>query len=71
MKSWKEVVEDSLAEAYKGVTIKWNGDDPTLVIPNELIHKQAEIVEYTEAIWFAYGGEVEFNQKLAVSLGEN
>lgn len=39
---------------------KWNGDDPTPVIPDELENKASEIVEYVTVLWSAWGGTVKF-----------
>jgi len=66
MKNWKALLEKALAKEYKGATIKWNGDDPTLVIPDELENKASEIVEYVTALWSAWGGEVKFYPERAV-----
>jgi hypothetical protein len=66
MNNWKSLLEQALAEQYPGVYIKWNGDDPTLVIPDELENKALEIVECVTALWSAEGGEVEFYPERAV-----
>jgi hypothetical protein len=60
MKNWKALLEKALAKEYKGTTIKWNGDNPTLVIPDALENKASKIVEYATDLWCAWGGEVEF-----------
>lgn len=66
MKNWKRLLEKALAKEYPGTTIKWNGDDPTLVVPDELESKANEIVEFTTALWEAWGGEVKFYPERAV-----
>lgn len=66
MENWKARLEKALAKEYKGAKIKWNGDDPTLVIPDELENKAPEIVEYVTALWSAWGGEVKFYPEQAV-----
>jgi len=65
MKNWKRLLEKALAKEYKGATIKWNGDDPTLVIPDELENKALEIVEYVIVLWSAWGGEIRFDMSKA------
>lgn len=65
-KKWKCQIENAVASKYPGTTIKWNGDDPTLVIPDELENKANEIVEYTTTIWASFGGEVKFYPEQAV-----
>ena len=57
MENWKHWLETALAKEYPGITIKWDGDDPALVIPDELENKTTEIIEYTSALWEAWGGE--------------
>jgi len=69
MKNWKVLIEKALAKEYKGATIEWNGDDPTLVIADELENKASEIVEYVTALWSAWGGEVKFHPERAVTDG--
>lgn len=66
MKNWKVLLEKALAKEYKGATIKWDGDNPTLVVPDELESKANEIVEYVTALWSALGGEVKFYPERAV-----
>lgn len=65
MDSWKRMLGKALAKEYPGTTIEWNGDDPTLVVPDELESKANEIVEYTTALWKAWGGEVKFSAERA------
>jgi hypothetical protein len=50
MSNWKKELEQIVSAEYPGTTIKWNGDDPTLVIPDELENKAIEIVEYVTAL---------------------
>jgi hypothetical protein len=61
-KKWKALLETALAAEYPGTTIKWDGDDPTLVVPDELESKVHEIVEYATAVVRRClgGGEVKF-----------
>lgn len=61
MNNWKKQIEQEVSAAYKGVKIKWNGDNPTLVIPDHLKPKAREIAEYTTGIWEIHGGRVEFH----------
>lgn len=60
MSGWKPLLEKALAKEYPGAKIKWSGDDPTLVIPDELTAKAPEIVEYVTDLWQSWGGEVKF-----------
>ncbi len=57
MNNWKPLLEKALAKEYPGVTIKWNGDDPVLAIPDELESKANEIIEFTIMLWEAWGGD--------------
>jgi hypothetical protein len=65
-KNWKSEIQKAVAGEYPGVSIKWSGDDPTLVIPDELENKASEIVEYVTALWMFWGGEVKFYPERAV-----
>jgi hypothetical protein len=65
-KKWKSQIEAAVADEYPGTTIKWDGDNPTLVVPDELESKANEIVEYVTAVWSAWGGEVKFYPERAV-----
>jgi hypothetical protein len=58
MNNWKPLLEESLANKYPGTTVKWNGNDPTLVIPDDLNDKAPEIVEFATDLWTSWGGEV-------------
>ncbi len=58
MESWKPLLEKALAKEYPGTAIKWNGDDPMLIVPDELEAKENEIIEYVTALWEAWGGEM-------------
>jgi hypothetical protein len=60
MDDWKSDFEKEVAKEYQGTRIEWDGDDPTLVVPEELEGKVLEIVEYTTGLWKAWGGEVKF-----------
>jgi hypothetical protein len=66
MKNWKALLEKALAKEYEGAIIRWDGDNPTLVIPDELENKASEIVEHVTDLWYAWGGEVKFYPEQAV-----
>ena len=57
MKNWKPLLEKALAKEYPGATIKWDGDHPKIVVPDELKNETTEIIEYTTALWEAWGGD--------------
>ena len=65
-KKWKSQIEKAVADEYPGTTIKWDGDNPTLVVPDELESKANEIVKFVTAVWSALGGEVKFYPERAV-----
>jgi hypothetical protein len=58
MNNWKPLLEKALANKCPGTTVKWNGNDPTLVIPDDLNDKAPEIGEFTTDLWTSWGGEV-------------
>lgn len=63
---WKKEYETQLAEKYPGTAIKWDGDNPTLVIPDELIAQSEAIVGFATILFSEMGGEVEFYPDQAV-----
>ena len=65
MNNWKALLENAISKEYEGATLKWDGDAPTLVIPDELENKAPEIVEYVTALWSAWGGEIRFDMSKA------
>lgn len=65
-KKWKSRIENAIADEYPGTTIKWDGDNPTLVVPDEFESRANEIVEYVTAVWSSLGGEVKFYSERAV-----
>lgn len=67
-RSWKSYIEEVVADEYPGVKIKWKGDNPTLIIPDELENNAPEIVEYTIAVWKLLGGEVVFYPEKATHV---
>ena len=71
MKNWKQLLEKALTKEHQGATIKWNGDNPTLIIPDELKNKETEIIEYITNLWSAWGGEVKFHPEKAIHSGQN
>ena len=65
-KKWKSQIETAVADEYPDTKIKWDGDNPTLVVPDALESKANEIVEYVTAVWSELGGEVKFYPERAV-----
>ena len=63
---WKKEYETQLADQYPGTAIKWDGDNPTLVIPDELIAQMKAIVNFATDLWRDMGGEVKFYPDQAV-----
>ena len=63
---WKKQIETQLAEQFAGTTIKWNGDNPTLVVPDELIAQSETIVGFATILFSEMGGEVKFYPDQAV-----
>lgn len=55
-------VERLMKHFYPRVTILWDGNDPTLVIPDDLISQKDAIVEMAEKIWLLKHGKVEFEK---------
>jgi hypothetical protein len=58
---YQQNVESAIAASYPGVTIRWDGDNPTLVIPDELIAQAADIAASVQALYKYRGGKVEFD----------
>lgn len=65
---WKKEIETQLAEQFPGVGVKWDGDNPTLVIPDVMIEQSETIVEFASALFTEMGGEVEFYPDQAVHV---
>ena len=59
---WKSGMEQAIAQKYPGATIKWDGDNPTLVVPDELENQAREIKLYFTALWKYWGGEVNLDK---------
>lgn len=66
----KKEFEIHLADQYPGTMIKWDGDNPTLVIPDELIAQSEAIVDFATSLFSEMGGEVEFYPNKAVLTEE-
>lgn len=59
---WKKEISTQLAEQFPGVEMKWDGDNnPTLVIPDELIVQSKTIIDFVSVLYAEMGGEVEFH----------
>jgi hypothetical protein len=56
----KQHIEMMMSHYYPGVTIRWNGNNPTLVIPDNLVSKKDEIIQTAEACWRVKNGKVDF-----------
>lgn len=57
MEAWKLDFQLALTDNYPGVLVKWNGDNPILEIPNELVGKMTEIANFASGIWESWGGD--------------
>ena len=66
MADWKSGMERAIAQKYPGTTVRWDGDNPTLVVPDELENQAREIALFFTALWKYRGGEVEFHLDKAV-----
>lgn len=54
--NWKLLLEKAVAKNYPATKIKWNGDHPAPLIPDELQSKSVEISEYIADLWSAWTG---------------
>jgi hypothetical protein len=58
----KKFIEKTLDDEYPGVCVLWQGDNPTLIIPDNLKNDGwREVVSFAEALWKIMGGEVVFD----------
>ena len=64
--NWKSAMEQAISQKYPGTTVRWGGNNPTLVVPDELENQAREITVYFTAIWGHLGGEVKFDLDKAV-----
>jgi len=62
----KATISRKLNKRFSGVKIKWHGDDPTLVLPDDLENKQKEIIKFTELLGNSFGNIFEFYPERAI-----
>jgi hypothetical protein len=67
-KETKAIVNDILKDKYPGSKIKWQGNDPTLIIPDNLEKKQKQIIRFITSILLSLGIAVEFYPEKAVRV---
>ena len=66
MADWKFGMERAIAQKYPGTMVRWDGDNPTLVVPDELENQAREIALFFTALWKYQGGEVNIHLDRAV-----
>ena len=60
MKGWRKEFESQLKDNYPTVSVSWNGNAPTLVIPDNLGGVKDEIVFFAELLGRECGVVLQF-----------
>lgn len=64
MKGWRKEFESQFKDNYPTVSITWNGNAPTLVIPDNLVSVKDEIVFFAELLGRECGVVLQFGGSL-------
>jgi hypothetical protein len=62
----KSILNEILSDEYPGTIVKWKKGNPTIIVPDNLLHKQDEIVEFVKGVLLQLGVVVEFYPDKAV-----
>lgn len=61
MAKWKKLFEDGIGREFPGVSVKWNGENPTLVVPDNRKRQKRAIVAFSVVLAEELGVVIKFN----------
>lgn len=70
MKGWRKEFESQLKDNFPGMSVKWHGNAPTLVIPDNLVGIKDTIVCFAELLGRECGVVLQFGGGLTTGAAD-